>query len=88
MIKANNYKFNTMEERIYKEAELFLRKYLTVREVAKELGVSKSTVHKDLSERLEKLNPILYDRVRNLLEYNKAVRHIRGGESTRKKYIK
>lgn len=88
MIKANNYKFNTMEERIYKEAELFLRKYLTVREVAKELGVSKSTVHKDLSERLEKLNPILYDRVRNLLTYNKAVRHIRGGESTRKKYIK
>lgn len=79
--------FKTIEERIYKEATLFLRKYLTVREVAKELGVSKSTVHKDLSERLEPLNHGLYLKVRELLEYNKAVRHIRGGESTRKKYI-
>ena len=80
--------FNTIEERIYEEAHLFLRKYLTVREVAKVFNISKSTVHKDLSERLKELNYSLYLKVKELLEYNKAIRHIRGGESTRRKYIK
>ena len=80
--------FNTIEERIYEEAHLFLRKYLTVREVAKVFNISKSTVHKDLSERLKELNYSLYLKVKELLEYNKVIRHIRGGESTRRKYIK
>lgn len=80
--------FKTIEERIYQEADLFLKNYLTVREVAKELKISKSTVHKDLSERLKYVDSSLYEEVRKLLDYNKKVRHIRGGEATRKKYIK
>ena len=53
---------------------------------AKQFGVSKSTVHKDLTERLEKIDPALYQQVRQLLDRNKAERHIRGGMATRRKY--
>lgn len=52
----------------------------------KKFGVSKSTVHKDVSERLKYVNPQLYSRVKEVLEVNKAQRHIRGGMATRKKY--
>ena len=52
----------------------------------KQFGVSKSTVHKDLTERLEKIDPALYQQVRQLLDRNKAERHIRGGMATRRKY--
>lgn len=58
----------------------------TVRQAANVFGVSKSTVHKDMIERLPMLNKALSDRVRIVLEKNKAERHIRGGEATRKKY--
>ena len=58
----------------------------TVRAAAKQFGVSKSTVHKDLTERLEKIDPALYQQVRQLLDRNKAERHIRGGMATRRKY--
>lgn len=58
----------------------------TVRMIAKEFGVSKSTVHKDLTERLPEINPLLASRVKEILEYHKSIRHIRGGEATRKKY--
>ncbi|MFT9055720.1 MAG: sporulation transcriptional regulator SpoIIID, partial [Ethanoligenens sp.] len=58
----------------------------TVRGAAKEFGISKSTVHKDVSERLKKLNPQLYIEVKHVLEVNKAQRHIRGGMATRRKY--
>ncbi len=58
----------------------------TVRAAAKVFGVSKSTVHKDVSEKLRRINPELYERVRCVLEKNKEERHIRGGEATRKKY--
>ncbi len=58
----------------------------TVRQAAKHHGVSKSTVHKDLSERLQPLDQELYLRVKSVLEKNKAERHIRGGIATRKKY--
>ena len=54
--------------------------------LAKQFGVSKSTVHKDLTERLEKIDPALYQQVRQLLDRNKAERHIRGGMATRRKY--
>lgn len=77
-----------IKERIYAEAKVFLEKYSTVRDVAEVFNVSKSTVHKDLSERLKTLDEGLYHNVKKLLEYNKAVRHLRGGESTRKKYQK
>lgn len=59
----------------------------TVRGAAKKFGVSKSTVHKDITERLRKLNPSLADDAKKVLEANKAERHIRGGEATRQKYM-
>lgn len=58
----------------------------TVRMIAKEFGVSKSTVHKDLTERLPQINPELAKEVKEVLEYHKSIRHLRGGEATRKKY--
>ncbi len=60
----------------------------TVRVIAKEFGVSKSTVHKDLTERLPEINPLLANQVKEILHYHKSIRHIRGGEATRKKYRK
>jgi len=60
----------------------------TVRRIAKEFGVSKSTVHKDLTERLPVINPELANEVTKILDYHKSVRHLRGGEATRLKYKK
>ena len=76
-----------MENRVIKMANLFLESKSTVREVAKVVGYSKSTVHHDLTTKLIDLDPNLYIQVKNLLEYNKKIRHIRGGESTRLKYL-
>ena len=59
----------------------------TVRDTAKRFEVSKSTVHKDVTERLPRINPKLADDVRKVLELNKAERHLRGGEATRKKFM-
>ncbi len=59
----------------------------TVRDTARHFGVSKSTVHKDVTERLPRLNPQLAKAVRDVLEFNKAERHLRGGEATRKKFL-
>ena len=59
----------------------------TVRQAAKEFGISKSTVHKDCQQRLLFINPALAKEVRKVLEKNKAERHIRGGMATREKYI-
>jgi putative DeoR family transcriptional regulator (stage III sporulation protein D) len=80
--------YKSIEERIYKEARCFIDYYSTVREVAMKFNVSKSTVHKDLTERLKKLNYNLYLKVQKVFTYNKQIRHVRGGESTRKKHIK
>ena len=60
----------------------------TVRETAKRFGISKSTVHKDITDRVEKLDPDLARSVRKVLEVNKAERHIRGGLATREKYLR
>lgn len=60
----------------------------TVRAAAKVFGVSKSTVHKDITEKLRRISPSLYEQVRVVLEKNKEERHIRGGEATRQKYKK
>ena len=60
----------------------------TVRQAAIHFGVSKSTVHKDLTDRLRISNKALYDDVKKILYKNKSERHIRGGEATRKKYLK
>lgn len=60
----------------------------TVRQTAKKYGISKSTVHKDVSSRLKKINPSLYAEVKKVLEINKCERHIRGGMATKNKYLK
>ncbi len=73
-------------KRVYNMAEKFVSEKKTVREVATDFGVSKSTAHKDLTERLSQLNDKLYETVDNLLQYNKSVRHIRGGISTKNKF--
>lgn len=75
-----------IEERAIRLAEYITENRATVRAAAKKFGVSKSTVHKDITERLEGVSPELYSEVRNLLELNKAERHIRGGMATRRKY--
>lgn len=59
----------------------------TVRAAAKKFGISKSTVHKDVSERLKKENPVMYAQVRDILDLNKQERHIRGGLATKRKYL-
>jgi putative DeoR family transcriptional regulator (stage III sporulation protein D) len=58
-----------------------------VREAARQFGVSKSTVHKDLTERLPRVNPKLASDVKRILDVNKAERHLRGGEATRRKFL-
>ena len=75
-----------MERRVLREAEYIAATGATVRKTASVLGVSKSTVHKDVSERLQTLDPQLYGAVRSVLDVNKAQRHIRGGLATRRKY--
>ena len=77
-----------MEKRACDLAVYIIENRTTVREAAKKFGVSKSTVHKDLTQRLAQVNRSLYRQVKDILEVNKAERHIRGGEATRKKYGK
>ena len=76
-----------IKNRVIEMANVFLEGKRTVREVAKIVGYSKSTVHHDLTTKLEGIDPDLYLQVKELLEYNKKIRHIRGGESTRLKYL-
>ena len=75
-----------IEERACELALYIIENKATVRAAAKHFGISKSTVHKDLSERLEQINRPLYLQVKEVLEFNKAERHIRGGMATRMKY--
>ena len=76
------------EESTVLAAEYIIENGATVRSAAKKFGVSKSTVHKDVSERLKHLNPDLYSEVKAVLEKNKQERHIRGGKATKEKYAK
>ena len=75
-----------MEERAERLAQYIIENRTTVRAAAQKFGISKSTVHKDISERLPQFNWVLYQQVKEVLEVNKAQRHIRGGIATRKKY--
>ncbi len=77
---------NFSEDRAISLGEYIIETGATVRAAAKKFHISKSTVHKDVSERLRKLNPQLYKEVRVVLNTNKAERHIRGGIATREKY--
>ena len=79
---------DTIEERACELAVYMIETGATVRTAAKHFGISKSTVHKDLSQRLPKYNRALYTKVREILDENKAQRHIRGGMATREKYMK
>ena len=78
----------TIEQRATKLAHYIIETKATVRSAAKKFGISKSTVHKDVSDRLLKINPILAKEVREILDENKAERHIRGGMATKLKYLK
>lgn len=78
---------DTIDKRACELAVYLIETGATVRAAAKEFGISKSTVHKDLSQRLPKCNMLLYKQVRYILEKNKAQRHIRGGIATRNKYL-
>ena len=73
-------------KRVIDEANYMLDTKKTIREIAKIFNVSKSTVHKDLHERLQDINMSLYEEIDSILKYHIDVRHIRGGESTKKKY--
>ena len=75
-----------IEQRACDLAVYIIENKSTVRAAAAQFGISKSTVHKDLTERLPRLDPALYKQVRQLLDINKAERHIRGGLATRRKY--
>ncbi len=75
-----------LETRAQELAVYIIEHRTTIRDAAKHFGVSKSTVHKDLSERLVQCNRSLYVQVKAILDRNKAERHIRGGIATRKKY--
>ena len=75
-----------MEQRACALAVYMIENRATVRAAAQKFGISKSTVHKDLTTRLSSQNPLLYQQVRALLDQNKAERHMRGGMATRRKY--
>lgn len=74
--------------RCIKIAEYLVEKRCTIRDAAKQFGISKSTVHKDVSVRLRAADTNLYKLAREVLENNKSERHIRGGEATKRKYLK
>lgn len=76
-----------IEERAVEIAGYIIETKATVRQTAKQFGISKSTVHKDCTDRLQQINPSMARAVRNVLDINKQERHIRGGMATREKYL-
>ena len=76
-----------IEERAVEIAKYIIDNNATVRKTAKQFGISKSTVHKDVTERLSQVNPTLAREARKVLDVNKSERHIRGGLATREKYL-
>lgn len=77
---------DTLERRACELAVYMIETGATVRKAAQHFGISKSTVHKDLSQRLPQYNKILYEQVRQVLDLNKQERHLRGGMATQRKY--
>lgn len=76
-----------IEERVIKTAQYIIETKATVRQTARKFGVSKSTVHKDVTSRLELIDPVLAHEARQVLDVNKQERHIRGGLATKEKYL-
>ena len=85
-MKTYSYQKGSIEERVIQVAHYIIDHNATVRQAAGAFGVSKSTVHKDITFRLPRECPALYEQVRIILDRNKAQRHMRGGEATREKY--
>ena len=77
-----------MEDRVILTARYIVENRSTVRQAARVMGVSKSTVHSDMNEKLNDIDAALYEEVRGVLDYNLKVRHLRGGIATKKKYKK
>jgi len=75
------------KHRCERAAEYLVDNNSTIRATAQKFGISKSTIHKDITERLEKINPSLYKATKQVLDQNKAERHIRGGAATKNKYL-
>ena len=75
-----------IEERVLEVAQYIIYSRATIRKTAKVFGVSKSTIHKDMTERLPKINPDIDEEAKSILDLNKAERHIRGGKATKLKY--
>lgn len=84
---SNLFKHKQIEERAAEIAAFIIDNNATVRQTAKQFGISKSTVHKDVTERLLQINPSLAERARVVLDLNKSERHIRGGLATKEKYL-
>ena len=78
---------NYIEERAVEIAAYIIENNTTVRQAAKHFGISKSTVHKDVTERLERINTSMAAETRKILDVNKSERHIRGGLATKEKYL-
>ena len=76
-----------IEERAINIANYIIENDATVRQTARQFGISKSTVHKDVTDRLTQINPALASEARKVLDINKSERHIRGGLATREKYL-
>ncbi len=79
--------FDADDKRPVMIGQYLVKNKMTVRQAAARFGISKSTVHKDVTARLKNIDPTLYESVRKVLEENKALRHIRGGMATKKKYM-
>lgn len=75
-----------IEERVLEVAQYIIDSKATIRKTAKVFGVSKSTIHKDMTERLPKINPVIAQEAKTILDLNKSERHIRGGKATKLKY--
>jgi putative DeoR family transcriptional regulator (stage III sporulation protein D) len=84
--KGVRYVKDYIEERALEIAKYIIEEEATVRQTADVFGVSKSTVHKDVTERLPRINPLVAGKVKKVLDKNKAERHIRGGKATKMKY--
>lgn len=87
MFSAEVFLKSYIEERVLESADYIIKNNATIRQCAKQFGISKSTVHKDCTDRLKQLNPGLASEVRQVLDVNKQERHIRGGLATREKYL-
>ncbi|MHC1681661.1 MAG: sporulation transcriptional regulator SpoIIID [Clostridiaceae bacterium] len=75
-----------IEDRVLEVAKYIINSKATIRKTAKVFGVSKSTIHKDMTERLPMINPQVAEEAKNILDLNKSERHIRGGKATKMKY--